>query len=182
MHSSLTKARPLLQLARAQQRSFNYKAPIREMQFASEEVHDFQAHYKTLNVMDGASASPEMKNEILEGMAKFCENDLWPLNAVADKEGCTWKDTRTITTPTGFKEAYNSYVVGGWQGLSFPEQYGGQNLPWSLALQKSEIMASANWTWSMFPGLSKGAINTVSFLDRFPSDLALSHFATHHQV
>jgi alkylation response protein AidB-like acyl-CoA dehydrogenase len=52
-------------------------------------------------------------------------------------------------------------VEGGWQGLSYPEKYGGSNLPMSLALMKSEIMATANWTWSMFPGLSKGAINTI---------------------
>jgi alkylation response protein AidB-like acyl-CoA dehydrogenase len=131
------------------------------MQFVSEEVHEYQKHYATLKVMSGADATPDMVNEILEGMGKFCENDLWPLNTVADKEGCTWVDSKTVKTPTGFKDAYNQYVDGGWQGLAFPEKYGGQNLPWSLALMKSELLASACWTWSMFPGLSKGAVNTI---------------------
>jgi alkylation response protein AidB-like acyl-CoA dehydrogenase len=49
----------------------------------------------------------------------------------------------------------------GWQGLSFPAEYGGQGLPLSLAILKSEMMATANWTWGMYPGLSKGCINTL---------------------
>ena len=61
----------------------------------------------------------------------------------------------------GFKEAYELYCENGWQGLSYPSKYGGQGLPMSLALIQSEMIAGANWTWLMFPGLSKGAINTI---------------------
>ena len=70
-------------------------------------------------------------------------------------------DEHTVTTPTGFKEAYSLYTESGWQGLSYPEELGGQGLPSSLALVQSEMIAAANWTFLMFPGLSKGCINTV---------------------
>ena len=30
-----------------------------------------------------------------------------------------------------------------------------------MAILKSEMMATANWTWGMYPGLSKGCINTL---------------------
>lgn len=46
-------------------------------------------------------------------------------------------------------------------GLSYPEKWGGQGLPQSLSILTSEIIATANWTWGMFPGLSRGCINTL---------------------
>src|SRR5690606_11624840 len=63
--------------------------------------------------------------------------------------------------PKGFKEAYEEYVAGGWQGLSHPVEYGGQGLPMSLGLIKQELMGTANWSFAMYPGLSLGAMNTI---------------------
>ena len=66
-----------------------------------------------------------------------------------------------MTTPKGFKDAYNQFVEGGWQGISYPEEYGGMNLPMSLNLVKSEMIGTANWPWAMYPGLTTGCINTL---------------------
>ncbi len=49
------------------------------------------------------------------------------LNQSGDEEGCHFENG-DVTTPKGFKEAYDQFVQGGWQGLSFPEEFGGQNL------------------------------------------------------
>ena len=51
--------------------------------------------------------------------------------------------------------------MGGWQGLSAPEEYGGQGLPASMGLFKQEMMGTANWPFAMYPGLSLGAMNTI---------------------
>ena len=45
--------------------------------------------------------------------------------------------------------------------MSFPVEYGGQGLPMSLNLFKSEMMGAANWSFTMYPGLSIGCINTI---------------------
>ena len=66
-----------------------------------------------------------------------------------------------MKTPKGFKEAYDQFVMGGWQGLSYPEEFGGQGLPMSLNLIKSEMMGTANWSFTMYPGLSSGCMNTI---------------------
>ena len=58
-------------------------------------------------------------------------------------------------------ERYEKFKEGGWQGLACPEKWGGQGMPISLSLFQSEVTATANWTWTMYPGLSKGAINTI---------------------
>ena len=135
-----------------------YKAPVRDMRFLMNEVFDFESHYKT--IPEGEEATPDMVEAIIGEMAKLCENTLAPLYQTGDEEGCKFEDG-VVTTPKGFKEAYDEFVAGGWQGLSHPVEYGGQGLPASLGLIKSEMMATANWSFTMYPGLSMGAMNTI---------------------
>ncbi|MGJ8668048.1 MAG: acyl-CoA dehydrogenase C-terminal domain-containing protein [Oceanococcus sp.] len=135
-----------------------FKAPLRDMKFLMHEVFDYEAHYKTLP--GGEEATPDVVDAILEESARFAESEVAPLNQSGDQEGCTLVDGK-VTTPKGFKEAYNTYRDSGWPSLSHPEEYGGQGLPMSLGLIKHEIVATANWSWSMYPGLSIGAMNTI---------------------
>ena len=137
-----------------------YVAPVREMKFLLHEVHGFAPHYATLS----ARVTPcdaETLDAVVDASAALCEEVLAPLRAPADAEGCARVDAHTVTTPTGYKDAYVQYVDAGWQGLSFPVEFGGQGLPPSLALVQADMAATANFTWLMFPGLSKGAINTI---------------------
>ncbi|MDO4223474.1 MAG: acyl-CoA dehydrogenase C-terminal domain-containing protein [Acinetobacter sp.] len=136
----------------------NYKAPLHDIRFLMNEVLDYPAHYQTLS--NGHLADAETVDMILEGAAEFCESVLAPLNQSGDDEGCHF-EAGEVRTPTGFKEAYTQFIDAGWQGLSFPEQYGGQNLPTSLNLIKSEMMGTANWPFQMYPGLSVGCMNTL---------------------
>ena len=135
-----------------------YKAPLKDMDFLINDVLDFESHYKTFP--EGEEATPDMVEAILSECAKFCENVLSPINQSGDKEGCVLKDGK-VTTPTGFKEAYQQFVDGGWQSLSHPTEYGGQGLPLSLGVLKSDMIGTANWSWGMYPGLSMGAMNTI---------------------
>jgi alkylation response protein AidB-like acyl-CoA dehydrogenase len=135
-----------------------YKAPLHDIRFLMNEVLDYPAHYQTLS--NGEAADADTVDMILEGAADFCENILSPLNQSGDEEGCTF-DNGEVKTPKGFKDAYDQFVQGGWQGLSFPEEFGGQNLPQSLNLIKSEMMGTANWSFQMYPGLSIGCMNTI---------------------
>lgn len=138
--------------------TLTYKAPTRDIKFLMNEVFDFPAHYKTL--ANGEAADPETVAMIIEGMADFAENVLSPIYQPADAEGCHFKDGE-VTTPKGFKEAYQQFVEGGWGGLCYPEEFGGMGLPSSLNLIKSEMMGTANWPWAMYPGLTTGCINTL---------------------
>lgn len=135
-----------------------YKAPLRDTRFLMNEVYDFKSHYASLS--NGANADSETIDMILETMATFCENELSPLYQTGDDEGCQF-DNGVVTTPKGYKEAYDNYVALGMQGLSYPEEFGGQGLPMSLNLVKSEMMATANWSFTMYPGLSVGCMNTI---------------------
>ena len=136
-----------------------YKAPLRDMRFVLNELLDYQRHYQA--IPGGAEASEDVVDAILEECAKFSENVLSPLNEVGDREGCHW-DAGFVTTPSGFKEAYEQYVEGGWPSLPHEAQYGGQGLPESLATPIAELVSTANWAWGMYPQLSHGAMNTLA--------------------
>ncbi|QHS09367.1 acyl-CoA dehydrogenase C-terminal domain-containing protein [Sinimarinibacterium sp. NLF-5-8] len=135
-----------------------YKVPLRDIRFLINEVLDYPAHYASLP--NGGDADPDTVGAILEECAKLCEEVLSPLNLSGDQEGCHFADGN-VTTPKGFKDAYRQYAEGGWQGLSHPTEYGGQGMPMSMGLFKSEMTGTANWSFTMYPGLALGAMNTV---------------------
>ena len=136
----------------------SYKAPLRDTRFLLNEVFDFPAHYRSL--ANGQDATPDMVDAILGECAKLCEEVIAPLYHSGDEEGCHLENGE-VRTPKGYKEAYDAYVAGGWQGLSHPVEYGGQGLPMSLGALKQEMLGTANWPFSMYPGLSLGAMNTL---------------------
>ncbi|MBE0484036.1 MAG: acyl-CoA dehydrogenase C-terminal domain-containing protein [Bacterioplanes sp.] len=138
----------------------DYKAPLREIKFVMDEVLDMPGHYASIPAY-AEVATPDMVDAIINEGAKFCENVLAPLNRVGDTEGCTRHEDGSVTTPTGFKEAYQQFVEGGWPSLAHEEEHGGQGLPESLGIVMSEMVGTANWSWGMYPGLSHGAMNTI---------------------
>lgn len=136
----------------------DYKAPLRDLKFITDEVLGIHQHYASLSGAE--DATPDMVDAILEEGAKFAERVLSPLNQVGDQQGCHF-DNGVVTTPDGFKEAYQQYVESGWPSLSHDVEMGGQGLPESLGMMVTELIATANWAWGMYPGLSHGAMNTL---------------------
>ncbi|MFT5636375.1 MAG: alkylation response protein AidB-like acyl-CoA dehydrogenase [Cognaticolwellia sp.] len=134
-----------------------YKAPIRDIKFVMKELLDCDKHYQQLGYDD---ATEDMVDAILLEAAKFTEQVIAPINQIGDQQGCTWTDG-VVTTPDGFKDAYKQYVDGGWPTLSQNVEFGGQGLPHSLNAAISEMMSAANHSFTMYPGLSHGALATI---------------------
>ncbi|MGO1502716.1 MAG: acyl-CoA dehydrogenase N-terminal domain-containing protein, partial [Marinobacter sp.] len=136
----------------------DYKAPLRDIRFAMNELLDFERHYANLPGCE--DATPDLIDAILEEGGKFASEVLSPLNQIGDQQGCTLNNG-SVTTAAGFKEAYQQYVEGGWPSLAQNPEFGGQGLPESLASVISELNGSANWSWALYPGLSHGAMATL---------------------
>jgi alkylation response protein AidB-like acyl-CoA dehydrogenase len=136
----------------------DYKAPLRDMQFILFDVLKVQDSANALPSY--AEATPDLINAILEEAGRFCENVLQPLNRSGDEEGCHFEQG-TVTTPKGFKEAYNKYVEGGWTGLACDPQFGGQGLTSPVNFAVEEMICSANLSFGLFPGLTHGAYNAL---------------------
>lgn len=136
----------------------NYKAPLRDIQFITDELLNADEHYQ--NLPDAQEVTAELRSAILTEAAKFAESEIAPLRQSADEEGCQWSE-ESVTTPAGFKEAYQQYIVNGWPGISMPEGFGGQGLPISIEMMVGEMLGQANQAWSMYPGLSGGCRATL---------------------
>ena len=135
-----------------------YTAPLKDMQFVLNEVLEIS---KYSNLPGFSDASEDVVAAILEEGAKMAANVLHPINHSGDKEGCTRHADGSVTTPKGFKEAYEVYKEGGWQGLSFDPEYGGQGLPYTLAVAVGEMVSAANMAFAMYPGLARGAADAI---------------------
>ena len=135
-----------------------YRAPVDETLFVLNDV----LHVERYNNLPGfAEATPDLAAAVLGEAAKLCEDVLTPLNRVGDKEGCKHHADGSVTTPSGFKDAYNKLVAGGWVGASAPVEFGGQGLPMVLTVAIREFMYSSNIAFTMYSSLALGAVATI---------------------
>ncbi|MBV8131549.1 MAG: acyl-CoA dehydrogenase [Alphaproteobacteria bacterium] len=135
----------------------SYAAPLADMRFVLDEV----AGLDQLAQLPGyEAASPDLVEAILEEAAKLARNELAPLNQPADRAGSVLENG-VVRTPAGFREAYARYVEGGWNGLAFDPEYGGQGLPLALAIPVAEMWNSACMSFALCPLLTVGAVELL---------------------
>lgn len=94
-----------------------------------------------------------------EGL-KFARNELDPLNASGDQEGCRIENGQ-VKAPKGFKEAYQAYGQNGFISIDTPSTYGGQGLPALIGTIICEIVTGANVPFSMYSGLTRGGAHMI---------------------
>ncbi len=135
-----------------------YTAPVRDTRFILENVLDIGRYS---NLPGFANATPDLIDAILEEAGRFAAEVLQPLNRIGDEVGCKRNDDGSVTTPPGFKEAYQQFVEAGWPTLTGPEEYGGQGLPQVVGTAVTEYILSANHSFEMYQGLTSGAIASL---------------------
>ncbi len=135
----------------------DYQAPLRDMRFVLNEVLD-AAQLSTLPGLE--NATPDVVDAVLEEAGKLCAGVIGPLNVSGDQQGSRVEDGK-VTTPDGWKEAYRAFVDGGWNGLAFSEDIGGQGLPFTVGLAVNEMITSSNLAFSLCPLLTTGAVESL---------------------
>lgn len=133
-----------------------YQPPLRDMQFVLHELLGATQELKAIAAH--ADIDADTINAVLEEGGKFASEVILPLNGPGDAQGCRLNpSTHEVTTPDGFKKAYEQYVAGGWPSLSCDPEFGGQGLPFVVNQCFYEMLTACNQAWTMYPGLSRSA-------------------------
>ena len=135
----------------------NYAAPLKEINFVLNEVADINRVY---NQARFAESNADLIASILEEGAKFASGVLDPLNTVGDLIGSTIVDKHVRET-SGFSEAYQKFIEGGWTALPCNPEYGGMGLPESIGIAAMEMWSAANLSFALCPMLGQGAIEAL---------------------
>jgi len=135
-----------------------YRAPTRDVRFVVNELFGLE-EYGHLPGFD--MATPDMVDAIVEEAGRFCSDIIAPLNQVGDREGCTLHPDGSVTTPTGFKDAYRQYCESGWGTLGLPAEFGGQGMPHVLHAVFEEFLSAACHAFMMYPGLTHGSVSAI---------------------
>ncbi|WP_374546252.1 acyl-CoA dehydrogenase [Rhodoblastus sp.] len=135
-----------------------YKAPIRDMLFALQEVGGLD---RVTALPGNEEISEDLVAAILEEAGKFAGDVLAPLNQPGDRQGCVCKDG-VVTTPDGIKEAYAAFCENGWNAMPAPLDFGGQGLPALVATPVLEMWKASNMAFSLCQMLTLGALNAIN--------------------
>ncbi|RAU23431.1 acyl-CoA dehydrogenase [Paramagnetospirillum kuznetsovii] len=135
-----------------------YIPPLRDIRFTMEEVVGLEA----ISALPGfEEATSEMADSILTEAGHIAEGVLSPLNRAGDEVGAV-QENGVVRTVPGWKDAWNTLVDGGWNGLPFPAEYGGMGLPNLFNTAVHEMWQAANMAFTLCPMLTQGAVNAIS--------------------
>ena len=136
-----------------------YRPPIRDIDFVLDNLVDLD---ELCQLDEEAGVDPETIKGLIAENGRFVAEVIAPLNKVGDEIGAVHDPaTGSVTTPPGFREAYEKYVAGGWGAIPFPPAYGGGGLPWVVGIAMQELISSANMAFSTCPLLIQGAIDML---------------------
>ncbi|WP_278421202.1 acyl-CoA dehydrogenase N-terminal domain-containing protein, partial [Stutzerimonas kunmingensis] len=137
----------------------DYQAPLRDMRFVLNEVFDAPKLWQSLPAL-AEVVDAETADAILEEAGKITANSIAPLNRSGDEEGCRW-DAGAVSTPAGYREAYQLYAEGGWVGVGGDPAFGGMGMPKVISAQVEEMMNSASLAFGLYPMLTSGACLSI---------------------
>lgn len=132
----------------------DYKAPLRDIRFVLNEVFEADKLWQSLPGLEG-TIDAETADAMLEEAGKLTSQTIAPLNRNGDEEGARW-DNGVVTTPAGFREAFNTYAEGGWVGFGGNPEFGGLGMPKMLGVQVEEMVYGANNSFALYPALTAG--------------------------
>ena len=141
-----------------------YAAPVRDLSFAAIDLADLAAVNRLPAFADAGESGADLLNAILDEAGKFAAEVLAPLNRSGDQQGVRLEQEQgqgRVITADGWRDAYRQFIAGGWNGLPFDAQFGGQGLPFVVSAAVAEIWHAANMAFALCPLLTQSAIEAI---------------------
>ena len=126
-------------------------ADIRDINFVLHEMFEISDLSKSKKFKGLNKKTVDM---VLKEAKAFAIKEVLPLFKIGDT-GCTFEKGK-VTTPEGYKKAYDLFCEAGWLSIAENIEYGGQGMPRTLFLATAEYFSGANTSFSIYPTLSVG--------------------------
>ncbi|ULJ70770.1 acyl-CoA dehydrogenase [Rhizobium gallicum] len=135
-----------------------YKAPVEDIAFTLRHVAGLS------DAIDKGllgELGEDLVDAILNEAGRFATEEVAPLAEIGDRQGARLVDGE-VKTPDGWAKLYQDWIAGGWNGLTGPEEYGGQGLPNMLNVAALEMWNSGATAFALCPTLTMGAVEALS--------------------
>ncbi|MFP5075935.1 acyl-CoA dehydrogenase [Rhizobium sp. YIM 134829] len=130
-----------------------FRTPVEEILFTLEAIGSLSS---------GPDAvEPDLAEAVIREAGRFCDTEIAPLAAIGDRIGSTLKEG-IVTAPPGWAALYRAWADGGWNGVSAPEEFGGQALPHRLHIAAMEIWNAGSMAFALAPMLTSGAVEALA--------------------
>ena len=135
-----------------------YQAPVKDMLFCMKELAGLEPMTQWPGLRD---LDMDTVRAVLEESARFVESVVAPLNWAGDQHPSSFETGSGVTTTPGFKQAFQQFAAGGWQGLQHSVEHGGQGLPKVVAAACLEMLNSGSLSLALCPLLTDSAIEAL---------------------
>jgi 3-(methylthio)propanoyl-CoA dehydrogenase len=131
-----------------------YKADIRDVEFNLTEL------LKVQDWKDFGLEENDVKGIISE-YNKYVENEVFPTREPSDQVGVKHVNGKVLA-PEVLQGVNKSFYDNGWFALGMSGDIGGTPVPEALYVACMSLATGANCAWTMYPGLSRAALNVIN--------------------
>lgn len=135
-----------------------YKAPVEEIAFTLKHVAGMVEAMGSGLLGD---LGEDLVDAILTEAGRFATEEIAPLADIGDRQGARLSNGE-VRTPDGWRDLYRNWAAGGWNGLTAPEEFGGQALPHMLNVAALEMWNSGSMAFALCPTLTIGAVEALN--------------------
>lgn len=135
-----------------------YTAPVDDIAFTLKHVAGLGEALQSGALGD---LDEDLVDAILQEAGRFATEEVAPLAEIGDRQGSRMLDSE-VRTPDGWAGLYHRWAEGGWNGLTAPEEFGGQGLPHMLNVAALEMWNSGSMAFALCPTLTMGAVEAIT--------------------
>ncbi len=134
-----------------------YRSPVSDFRFLMDHIVGF---YQVAATDRYAEATADTCEAILSEAAKLADEVIAPLQRAGDTHPAILENGIVRTSP-GFGDGYKAIADGGWIGISADTEYGGMDLPITLATTVNDMIAGACLSLQLNPLMTQGQIEAL---------------------